>query len=88
MSDISIHLGHTELIVGQEFGSFTLSVKRLKQPAVKVGLFASPVTASQFVAAFQAGMEDEDRAWDERVPGRPLPSDEEPAPRIELPPLG
>lgn len=85
MSDLSIHLGHTELIIGQEFGSFTLSVKRLKQAPVKVALFGSPVEASRFVAAFQSGMEDEGRAWDERVPGRPLPTDEEPAPRIELP---
>ena len=80
MSDHMIHIGHTEVVVMQEFGKFTLSFKELKRPYERVGSFDDPVAASRFVEALKRGLAAEDRAWDERVPGLPLPKEEEPPP--------
>jgi len=77
MSDHTLHIGHTDLVIGSEFGKYTLSFKELRQPVERVGTFNDAVAASRFVEALKRGLAAEDRSWEERVPGVPLPRDEE-----------
>jgi hypothetical protein len=81
-----MHIGHTNLAVMSEFGKFTLSAQELRQDWFRVATFESAEAASKFVQAVKNGMSDEDRAWDQRVPGLPLPKDEEPATASDLAP--